>query len=138
MDPESVTVNRLPVLKASTESLPKSQVGTVEQQQIHSAETSKAQPSGTIRSSGARVRPNMAMARAGERRPVFGVAPKVDELILDPVPPTDLKGETPGDVNSNWTSWLAAAALIAMLVETGYKEYRLCRTDDLLENERRL
>lgn len=134
IDSESSHVNGTPVLHQSTESLPKSHVRTVEQQGHGAAEMSNAH---TIRNGGARVRPNLAMARSGERRPVFGVAPKVEELVLDPVPPIDSK-DGPQDMNSNWTSWLAAAALVAMLVETGYKEYRLCRTDDFLENERRL
>lgn len=126
-------MNRLPVLtaNASTESLPKSHVRTGE---LRSAAAHT--PTG-MRHGGTKVRPNLALARSGERRPVFGVAPKVDELVLDPVLPIDPKEGT-RDLNSNWTSWLAAAALIAMLVETGYKEYRLCRTDDFLENERRL
>eukprot|EP00428_Durinskia_dybowskii_P049809 CAMPEP_0170328886 /NCGR_PEP_ID=MMETSP0116_2-20130129/65358_1 /TAXON_ID=400756 /ORGANISM="Durinskia baltica, Strain CSIRO CS-38" /LENGTH=285 /DNA_ID=CAMNT_0010582019 /DNA_START=100 /DNA_END=954 /DNA_ORIENTATION=+ len=133
IDSENINLDPLPVLNSSTESLPKSHVRSADQQ-INSAESSKAH---AMRTGGTRFRSNMAMAKSGERRPVFGVAPKVDEAVLDPILPIDPKSET-RDVNSHWTSWLAAAALIGMLVETGYKEYRLCRTDDFLENERRL
>ena len=137
IDAESINENRLPVLNSSAESLPKSHIRTAEQQQqqSHGTETTMAQ---TVRKGGTRIRPNLAMARSGERRPVFGVAPKVDESVLDPILQMDAKGGETREWNSNWTSWLAAAALLAMLVETGYKEYRLCRTDDFLENERRL
>jgi len=136
IDAESINDNRLPVLNSSAGALPKSHVPTTSaEQQNHGIEATRTH---AVRKGGARIRPNLAMARSGERRPVFGVAPKVDESVLDPILPIDPKGGETRELNSNWTSWLAAAALLAMLVETGYKEYRLCRTDDLLENERRL
>jgi hypothetical protein len=89
-------------------------------------------------------RSNLAMARPVERRPVFGAAagPQVERFVLDSDPPSKTAGPTEEALNptlgSNWTSWLAAVALIAMLVETGYKEYRQCRMDDFFEEQRRL
>lgn len=92
-------------------------------------------------------RSNLAMARPAERRPVFGAGagPQVERFVLDNAPPSKAAEVRSSDeelsysnFSSNWTSWLAAGALIAMLVETGYKEYRQCRMDDFLEEQRRL
>jgi len=86
---------------------------------------------------GMRARANMAMARSAETRPVFGATPSAARIDLERTPPRTNSVDDAGS-GSNWTSWLAAVALIAMLLETGYKEYRLCRMDDVLEEQRRL
>ncbi len=87
--------------------------------------------------SGTRARANLAMARTAEHRPVFGAVSPVERIVLENAPQTTSGGDTYG-LRSNWTSWLAAMALVAMLLETGYKEYRLCRMDDFFEEQRRL
>lgn len=88
---------------------------------------------------GVRTRTNLAMARSAERRPVFGATPPLERIILeDKTQPKMSSSNDDSSFASNWTSWLAAVALIAMLLETGYKEYRLCRMDDHWEQQRRL
>jgi len=87
---------------------------------------------------------HLAMARPAPIRPVFGISPGMDrergggqgqgdfESVRSP--PVLHVDETMmvEPSSSNWHSWLAAIALIAMLLETGYKEYRQCR---ITENE---
>lgn len=87
-----------------------------------------------------RSRLHMAMARNGPQRPTFGVSnEQVERFVLDNAPPPKLSeglGQQPSA--TNWTSWIACLALVAMLVETGYKEYYQCITDQSLEEQRRL
>ena len=125
-----------------------------DENQIHSEDARDIQPKDIINyttQSNRKVsatRSNLAMARLAERRPVFGEAagPHTARFAMDNAPPSKVasdlgsfsEGSTYPSVGSNWTSWFAAVALIAMLIETGYKEYRQCRMDDFFEEHRRL
>ena len=87
-----------------------------------------------IQATGTRLRANLAMARPAQQRPIFGAQAPQLEQFLD----RSADSNVPADrmVASNWHSWLAAVALVAMLLETGYKEYRRCRI--MQEEQRRL
>lgn len=77
-------------------------------------------------------RSNIAMARPAEPRPVFGSAsmPQVEQFGDDASAHVPEMPSSSSGLTSNWTSWLAAIALIGMLIETGYKEYRQCRMNE--------
>jgi hypothetical protein len=97
-------------------------------------------PSATEATRNSKHRFNVAMARSQERRPVFEpnvVDRKVERFVLDntKINPHATALQPP---TTSWTSVLAALALVGMLVETGYKEYRRCRINTSLEEQRRL
>jgi hypothetical protein len=83
-----------------------------------------------------RPRVHVAMARAAPNRPVFGAQTPGVEGLVHEGPPQTKAGATDMSGASNMHSWLAAVALVAMLLETGYKEYRQCRIAE--EQQRRL
>jgi hypothetical protein len=92
-----------------------------------------------LASAAARPRANLAMARSGPSRPVFGAhTPQVERFLHQGAGPGEHSFQTERTVasSSKWHSWLAAVALVAMLLETGYKEYRRCRITE--EVQRRL
>ena len=99
------------------------------------SEPNPAAAAAAATTTGARLRVNVAMARPAQNRPIFGDPNPPLERFLD----VSRGAEAPVDamrVASNWHSWLAAVALVAMLFETGYKEYRRCRITQ--EEQRRL
>jgi len=78
---------------------------------------------------GATRQSHFAMARAAEQRPVFGAPFTSERFVVDEDESSSRIDESAQDPSESphWTSWLAAFALLGMLVETGYKEYRQCR-----------
>lgn len=98
-------------------------------------EAKKTNSQSTSLAANKRPRANLAMARSAQKRPVFGE--KADwEDEEESTRGLDGEEESPRMTSNNWTSWLAAMALVGMLVETGYKEYRQCRIIE--EAQRRL
>ena len=98
----------------------------------------------SIRGGGVKHRPNIALARSRESRPVFGQGVpaytetsnnerKIERFVM-----SDTEPFHPAKQETSWTSWIAGFALVCMLLETGYKEYRRWRTNSALEQERRL
>eukprot|EP00934_Nitzschia_sp_Nitz4_P008890 Nitzschia sp. Nitz4//scaffold37_size175936//134430//135302//NITZ4_002061-RA/size175936-processed-gene-0.230-mRNA-1//-1//CDS//3329549833//8880//frame0 len=70
-----------------------------------------------------KVRSNMAMARSQDLRPVFQAAsPELQRLVMQ----NSSKPEPASTGRSivDWISWMATLAVVAMLLDAGYKEYR--------------
>jgi hypothetical protein len=109
---------------------------------VETHQTANVPPQGGSNLRNLKHRSNVALARSHESRPVFGQVPqekapkedrKVERFVLKEPKPYHAPPQY-----TSWTSWLAGFALVCMVLETGYKEFRRCRIDTALEEERRL